>query len=98
MSPALSTGPLDAKSLRTLVVKALHTGNVTFSRHAKERMAERDIDAPEVTRVLRQGTYQPDGLSINDEWRYRALARGITVVFSVMVDETGVVVITVFGN
>jgi hypothetical protein len=49
--------PLTAKAAtRAIRDRAADSANVVLTDHAQERMIERDITAPEVFRILRDGT------------------------------------------
>jgi hypothetical protein len=48
---------------------------VEFRSHCWERMAQRGIDALDVTRLLRSGEVLGAAYKRNDEWRYRVRER-----------------------
>ena len=49
--------------------RATNSANVLLTLHAQEQMAARDIIAPEVFRILREGTVRDSPISEGDEWR-----------------------------
>ncbi len=49
--------------------RASNSANVQLTLHAQEQMEARDIIAPEVFRILREGAVQDDPVQEGDEWK-----------------------------
>jgi hypothetical protein len=49
--------------------RAANSANVLLTLHAQEQMAARDIIAPEVFRILREGAVRGSPVQEGDEWR-----------------------------
>ena len=83
--------PLDVQVARRLIGSILTKGRVAFTRHAREEMAKDDLDAVDVTHVLRAGRVQFPELE-KGSWRYRVSTRQIFVVVAFRSQEELVVV------
>jgi len=83
--------PFDVPIAGRLIRRILTKGQVAFTRHARDEMAKDDLDAVDVTHVLRAGRVQfPEFL--NGSWRYRVSTRQIFVVVAFRSQEELVVV------
>ena len=58
-----------ATATRQIQERARDSANVQLTEHAQEQMAERDIIAPEVYRILREGTVHEQPVQQGDEWK-----------------------------
>ena len=69
--PAATPLRLTAKAAtRAIRARAKATGNVVLTFHAQDQMAARGITAPEVFRILREGTVQaPPQRTAEQEWK-----------------------------
>ncbi len=54
---------------REIHERARNSANVLLTQHAQEQMVERDIIAPEVYRILREGTVHEQPVLQGDEWK-----------------------------
>ncbi len=92
-------GSLTEKELRSVLRASVGpNGRVVFTKHARERMKERNISDQDVQRVLKRGVPDP-GCSEHYErgcWRYRRRS-GETVVVVVVHPPDKVVLITVIA-
>jgi len=75
----LENEPLAQADARLLVRDILENGEVEFTAHAIERMAERGLSQVDVVNVLRGGWVEPPEFE-NDRWRYRVTTQRICVV------------------
>lgn len=73
----------------------LELGRISLEEsHARERMNERRVTAPQIEGVLRSGALRTEGF-VRESWRYGATARGITVVFTFDVDDEGALLVVI---
>ena len=79
MSPVVAGEPLSNPEARDLVREILANGSVTYSRHAKERMAQRNMSMPDVANVLRGGWCESVE-EVSGTWRYRITTPRMVVV------------------
>jgi hypothetical protein len=85
---------LSTSEARTLIRKILIDGEVLFTRHAKDEMAEDDLDANDCRNVLRGGVVDPPELHGSGySWRYRVHTSKIWVVVT-FASETRLFVVT----
>ena len=85
--------PLSATDAKRMARTVMRTGELTFSKHARERMEEREFQSTDVTNVLRGGTVD-DVHFESGSWRYRFNTRTMQVVV-VFLGPTTCVVVTV---
>lgn len=64
----------------------LQEGRVLPSKHARERMEERNLILPDCINVIRAGSYRP-GEWENGAWRYRVETPKISVVIQFLSEE-----------
>lgn len=83
--------PFDAHEARLLVRNILVSGNVSFTRHAREEMAKDGLTRLDVEHVLRAGLAEFPELK-KGTWRYRIAARQVTVVIAFRAERDLVVV------
>lgn len=95
MTPFDPQQPLSPGDARRLIREILETGVVVFSRHARDEMANDDLDANDCRNVLRGGSVDPPELhqGRRDSWRYRVHTSRIWVVVA-FVSESKLVVVT----
>lgn len=85
-------GSLDPTAARKLIREHIAAGRTVFySRHARERMAERGVARPEVIQALRSG-WVGSAECENGSWPYPVTAGALCVVVAL---DAGVVVVTV---
>lgn len=58
-----------ATATRLIRARARISGNVLLTLHAQEQMQARDLIAPEVFRILREGTVHDTPVREGDEWK-----------------------------
>lgn len=86
---------LTGGDLRDLVVCCLEIGRISLEEaHARERMNERRVTAPQIEGVLRSGALRTEGFG-RHSWRYSAAARGIVVVFTFDIDDEGALLVVI---
>lgn len=98
--PADPSIELTGSDLRNLVITVIESNSISFPiQHAAPRMKERNVTAPQIVGVLRSGALSTEGFT-GGSWRYRAVARGITVIFTFDIDDDGnvLVVVTTWRN
>lgn len=96
--------PLPASRLQDLVrTAASDSSNVYFTKHAEQRMLERDVTAPDVIECLQKGTFEEGPyMSPNGNWTFtvRQFCSGVslTVAGALELDDEGnhIVVITTY--
>ncbi|WP_428261339.1 DUF4258 domain-containing protein [Haliangium sp.] len=93
---AADVEPYRAHALGPLVKGVLTSGEVSFSRHAEQEMANDRLAKVDVENVLRGGVYE-EGEFENGSWRYRVRTHKITVVLAVR-SESRIVVVTAWRN
>jgi hypothetical protein len=81
--------PPDAKKLAREIVD---NGTVDFSGHAREEMANDELETTDCVNILRAGVYE-SAEYINGEWRYRVGTQRMRVVIT-FVSEKRLRVIT----
>lgn len=87
------TEPLSAVEARKLVRHILTSGTYGFTRHAKERMAERRMSQVDCVNVLRGGLVNEALTSFeNGTWRYSIQTTSMAVVVAFRTEEQLVVV------
>lgn len=84
--------PLSEARLREFCRLALGDGELRFTRHARERMQERDLDETDIANVLRGGALGNVDLE-GGSWRYELRTPRISVVVAIR-SESVLVVIT----
>jgi hypothetical protein len=81
--------------LRDAVVYCLEIGRISMDEtHARERMHERRVTAPQIEGVLRSGALRTEGFG-RDSWRYSANGRGIAVIFTFDIDDEGALLVVI---
>jgi hypothetical protein len=86
---------LTGGGLRDAVVYCLEIGRISFEEtHARERMNERQVTAPQIEGVLRSGALRTEGFG-RASWRYSATGRGIVVIFTFDVDDEGALLVVI---
>ena len=86
--------PLSPPEARRLIREILENGEVIFTRHARNEMANDDLDANDCLNVLRGGVEdQPELQGQSNSWRYRVHTPKIWVVVA-FASETKLFVIT----
>jgi hypothetical protein len=88
---------LVGKHLRTVILACIDAGRVSLNEaHAKERMDERSVTAPEIESALVGGALKTELLDRDGCWRYCATRKDLRVIFTFDVDDEGnmLVVIT----
>ena len=88
--------PLTDARLRELCRAVLSEGELRFTRHARERMVERQLDETDVANVLRGGVMGHADLE-NGSWRYELRTPRISVVVALR-SETVIVIITAWRS
>jgi hypothetical protein len=88
--------PLDNVRARQSIRKVVATGDYGFSRHALERMQERNMDALDVRNVLRGGKVDKCEQECGT-WRYHVSTPNMTVVVAFR-SETELRVVTAWRN
>lgn len=84
--------PLSPPEAKALARDIVETGDVAFSRHARDEMAKDDLQSVDCLNLLRAGIYMP-AEHINGEWRYQVETTRICVVV-VFASETRLRVVT----
>jgi len=84
--------PLDCASAAILVKRILASGTVSYSRHADEQMAERDLTMADCVSVLRGGWCR-ESQEENGTWRYCMTTQRMQVVVA-FVSEDEIVIVT----
>ncbi|MHB1095602.1 MAG: DUF4258 domain-containing protein [Gemmatimonadaceae bacterium] len=79
-------GPLTPIQARDTVRRILEHGTTSFSSHAREEMANDDLQVGDCLNVLRGGAFEPPEL-INGTWRYRVSTNRICVVVVIPRDD-----------
>ena len=88
-----------AKHIRTI---AKDSSCVFFTKHAKVRMRERKVTAPEVLDCLRNGTISrapepsPDGQSLECRMERYVAGRNLGVIVALCDEDPGIILVTVF--
>jgi hypothetical protein len=86
---------LTGGSLRDAVVFCLEIGRISLEEtHARDRMNERRVTAPQIEGVLRSGALRTEGFG-RDSWRYSATGRGIVVIFTFELDDEGALLVVI---
>lgn len=90
----------DATALRLLREIASDSGQVIFTRHARQRMLQRKITPVQVLACLRRGfVSEPVALDLHGNWKltltHRAAGRDLDVAVAIDVPRRAIV-ITVF--
>lgn len=101
---SLAEFPLSVGRLQSLVRDAASdSSNVYFSRHAQQRMLERDVTAPDIIECLLRGAFEEGPYrSAKGNWEFtvRQFCSGVslTVAGALELDEYGnhIVVITTY--
>jgi hypothetical protein len=83
--------PLKPPEAKKLILEAIAAGEIRFTSHALEEMANDGITQHEAIAVLRAGTVEPAEL-IGGTWRYRVRVRRAMVVAAFRTESTVVVV------
>lgn len=83
--------PLRPEEARRLLREILATGEVVFTNHALDEMAQDGISQAEAIGVLRSGVVEPAEFE-RGSWRYRVRARRTYVVATFRSEATVVVV------
>lgn len=84
--------PLPASTVKKLLVAILTTGTLSFTKHAREEMANDHLTEVDVRNTLRGGTPQPGEL-VNGTYRYRVATAKMAAVVAFR-SETHAVVVT----
>ena len=75
--------PVSIRHVRRTILAVLTEGNVSYGRHAFERMGERKLTTVDIDNVLRDGQVrQPD--RDGDDWLYNVETDRMRVVFKFM--------------
>lgn len=83
--------PVDAPTLRRILRQVLAQGNLAFTRHALQEMANDDLSEADIVNVLRAGRY--DGCDFEQRsWRYRVATALMVVVVALRSEHRAVVV------
>lgn len=85
--------PLNKSEARKLVQKILRHGGLVFTDHTNRRLSERQMDAADVTNVLRCGRIDEEPEFENGAWRYRVHTDRMWAVVEIE-SESELVVIT----
>jgi hypothetical protein len=88
--PALE--PLKPPEAKKLARDIAETGVIDVSGHAREEMANDELETTDCLNLLRAGVFNPPEY-INGEWRYRVTSSIICVVIAFM-SETRLRVVT----
>ncbi len=78
--------PLSNPEARALARSIVQTGNVTFSKHVREQMADRKLGTGDVLNVIRGGWVEHSEFE-NGSWRYRIVTNRMTVVVAFRSEE-----------
>ena len=87
---------LDKAQARKLLAKIFGSkrdGTISFGRHAKERMKERNLGTNDIFNVLSEGQIYHDPENKKGSWRYRVETNKIAVIF-VFRDIDGIAIVT----
>lgn len=91
------TKKLNKEEARKLVVKLATLGRVLLSRHARERLIEREIILNDVLNVLLSPSMRvADGEHEKGTYTYRCSTKKFVVVVSFTIIGDGLIVVTVF--
>lgn len=92
------TQPIDLVEVKKLVRSILDSdeGLMVFTPHADEELEKDGLIHGDVLSVLRGGIYQEPEW-VKEAWRYKAVARRITIVFE-LDSETCCVVVTAWRS
>lgn len=63
-----------------VIARAISEGQVSFSRHARERMAERNLIENDVVNVLRCGLINEEPEQRGKTWRYKVETGRMSVI------------------
>lgn len=88
--------PLSDARLRELCRAVLSDGELRFTRHARERMQERDLDETDIANVLRGGVMGKVDHE-NGSWRYELRTPRISAVVALR-SETVIIVVTAWRS
>ena len=84
--------PLSPDQSKKLVRRSLEAGEVRFSGHSEQEMADDSLETLDCINVLRGGFVEPAEFE-RGSWRYRVVTRRIAVVVAFR-SETVLVVVT----
>ncbi|NOY25287.1 MAG: DUF4258 domain-containing protein [Oligoflexia bacterium] len=86
--------PLTQVKARQLIQEILREGTWSFTRHARQRTEERDLDLSDCVNMLRCGFVEEIDFT-NGSWRYRVCTPriGVVVAFN---GEKRLVIVTTF--
>jgi hypothetical protein len=84
--------PLGPERARRLIRGILENGQVTFSGHSLEALADDDLSTVDAVNVLRAGTVDPADFE-KECWRYRVRTRRMVVVVAFR-SETEIRIVT----
>lgn len=84
--------PLSPDQAKKLIRQILDSGEVRFSGHAEQEMADDSLETLDCINVLRGGFVEPAELE-RGSWRYRVVTQRIAVVVAFR-SETELVVVT----
>jgi hypothetical protein len=90
------TGQLKPYEAKKLIMAIIAAGGVFPSTHAKQRMAEREMEMGDILCTLRGGLVREPEFE-NGSWRYRVETQKITVIVSIR-SETKLTVVTAWRN
>lgn len=101
MTKANEPQKIPAHVLLALVRRSVESGSYRFSLHAQERLQERSVTLPEVSKILRTGNLEPSKDKLHEThgtWNYALRGetvdlREIRLVFTVASD--GILIVTV---
>jgi hypothetical protein len=82
------------ENLLDRIVDSVESGNYRFSNHARQRMAKRGVDPPEVRYVLRTGWHE----ARKDQWQEAYEAWNYAIRGSTVDDREVRVVVTFEGS
>ena len=83
--------PLTPSEVKRVILQALASGDVRFTSHALDEMANDGISQTEAIGILRSGVVEP-GEFVKSTWRYRVRARRAIVVTAFRSECSAVVV------
>ena len=87
--------PLGAVEARQLIRRILRDGTYSFTRHAEQRMSERDLTHVDCVNALRAGFVREEYTTFeHGTWRYRAETPAVGAVVAFRT-ENNLVVVTV---
>jgi hypothetical protein len=83
--------PLTPSDAKRFIIRALALGDVRFTSHALDEMANDDITQAEALGILRSGVVEP-GEFVKSTWRYRVRVQRAVVVPAFRAECSAVVV------